>query len=198
MPRKAYSKEERIAIRENLIARAIEVFREKGFRNTTIDEVYIPVGISKTFFYTFFKSKNHLILEVIEEQYRLISKRFHENVWNYGADNGLRETFKDIASGKYYTATLDDRLYMRSAMTNDEYTKYMSNTIVRFSDILNTMGVPVSRMDPRTFYNLYMSIMLMRESEEGSIPFLFQETIDETVSFQQEWLIEYLRGLRVH
>lgn len=57
MSRKAYSEEERGLIRSRLMDVAAALFKEKGIRDTNIDEIYTPVGISKTFFYSFFPSK---------------------------------------------------------------------------------------------------------------------------------------------
>ena len=62
MSRKAYTREERESIRDSMIRRSVRVFAEKGLRNASLEDVYVPEGISKTFFYTFFPSKSSLSL----------------------------------------------------------------------------------------------------------------------------------------
>ena len=67
MSRKAYSEEERDLIRSRLMDVAAALFKEKGIRDTNIDEIYTPVGISKTFFYSFFPSKAVLAIAIMKE-----------------------------------------------------------------------------------------------------------------------------------
>lgn len=67
MSRKAYSEEERGLIRSRLMDVAAALFKEKGIRDTNIDEIYTPVGISKTFFYSFFPSKAVLAIAIMKE-----------------------------------------------------------------------------------------------------------------------------------
>lgn len=129
MSRKAYTQEERESIRTSMLRRSARVFAEKGLRNASLEDIYSPEGISKTFFYSFFPSKN-------------------------------------------------DR-------------------IVLFADILNMIGVPVSRMDPRVFYNMLMSIVWAHCSHQASMPFLYSEVARTSSEIQIERLIEYLGSLRV-
>ena len=72
MPKIAYSKQQREQIRENLIVLAQELMSIQGVRHTTIEQIYQRAGISRTFFYTFFASKEDLILEIIYYQQPLL------------------------------------------------------------------------------------------------------------------------------
>ena len=97
MSRKAYSEEERDLIRSRLMDVAAALFKEKGIRDTNIDEIYTPVGISKTFFYSFFPSKAVLAIAIMKEGMGGIGDLFRRNVWEYGAENGIKETFSEGA-----------------------------------------------------------------------------------------------------
>ena len=81
-------------VEEGLLA----LFKEKGIRDTNIDEIYTPVGISKTFFYSFFPSKAVLAIAIMKEGMGGIGDLFRRNVWEYGAENGIKETFSDPTS----------------------------------------------------------------------------------------------------
>ena len=72
MPKIAYSKQQREQIREKLIVLAQELMSIQGVRHTTIEQIYQRAGISRTFFYTFFASKEDLILEIIYYQQPLL------------------------------------------------------------------------------------------------------------------------------
>ena len=65
MPKVAYSENEREAIREALIKNGLELMAKQGIRHTTIEQIYERVGISRTFFYSFFPSKEEFIVETL-------------------------------------------------------------------------------------------------------------------------------------
>lgn len=65
MPKVAYSKEDRERIRAELVSVGLELMTKQGIRHTTVEQVYKKVGISRSFFYTFFPTKEELILETL-------------------------------------------------------------------------------------------------------------------------------------
>ena len=65
MPKVAYSEEEREQIREALVATALEEMARQGIQHTTVEQIYKKVGISRTFFYSFFSTKEDLIVEML-------------------------------------------------------------------------------------------------------------------------------------
>ena len=197
MSRKAYTAEERDAIRMNMLRRSAEVFAEKGLRETSLEDIYLPEGISKTFFYSFFPSKAALIIEMFHLQSEDMLGCFRTNVWNYGADNGLRTTLDDLLSGRWLIATFDDQTYNRTLLSDEEFAGFKNDRIVLFAEVLNLLGVPVSRLDPRVFYNMLMSIVWIGRTGKHSLPFLYGEAVDEAIDIQVDRLVELVSGLRV-
>lgn len=65
MPKVAYSEEDRERIRAKLIAVGLELMAEQGIQHTTVEQIYKKVGISRTFFYSFFAAKEDLIVETL-------------------------------------------------------------------------------------------------------------------------------------
>ena len=57
MARKAYSDEERAQVKEALMVTMIRCIADRGLIHSSIDVLCGKVGISKTFFYSFFSSK---------------------------------------------------------------------------------------------------------------------------------------------
>ena len=197
MSRKAYSEEERESIRVGLMDRAKSLFSEKGIRDTNIDEIYIPQGISRTFFYSFFPSKSHLVVSIAEREMARIGELFRGNVWEYGAENGMRETFREVISGRYYILSMDDQAYLRSQMTEDELTRFRNDVIVLFSDMLYTVGVPASGLDPRVFCNLVVSVLMTRMADGNSLVLTYPEASDEATDIQLEALVSLVMEKRV-
>ena len=74
LPKVGYSAQEREHIRESLVATALELMARQGIQHTTVEQIYQAVGISRTFFYTFFSTKEDLIVETLYlQQPRVLS-----------------------------------------------------------------------------------------------------------------------------
>ena len=63
MPKVAYSEAQREQIRRDLVAVGLELMTKQGIQHTTVEQIYQKVGISRSFFYTFFPTKEDLIVE---------------------------------------------------------------------------------------------------------------------------------------
>ena len=61
MARKAYSDEEKARIKESLMTTVIQCIADRGLIHSSIETLCGKVGISKTFFYSFFSSKEELV-----------------------------------------------------------------------------------------------------------------------------------------
>lgn len=196
--RKAYSDEDRGAIRRSMLERSARIFADKGLRDVSLEDIYVPEGISKTFFYSFFPSKVALITEVFRIQSAEILETVRSNVWRYGAENGIRETLSEILAGKWYIASFDDQQYLRGMMSEDEFAGFKNDRIVLFAEVLNILGVPISRLDPRVFYNMLMSVVWAGRSGQSAMPFLYGEVAGVTTDIQINHLVEYIASLSVN
>ena len=72
MPKVSYSEEEREKIRDALVDAGLDLMTKQGIQHTTVEQIYKKVGISRTFFYTFFPTKEDLIVEA--QNYRICSE----------------------------------------------------------------------------------------------------------------------------
>ncbi len=59
--------------REKLVSAAMELFAQKGFDKTTVDEIVAKAGVAKGTFYLYFKSKDDLIKELAFEVMPIMS-----------------------------------------------------------------------------------------------------------------------------
>lgn len=66
--------------REHLINTAIALFSEHGFHATGIDTLLAKTGMSKRTLYTYFRSKDELILAVLRHKDGLLRNQFMANV----------------------------------------------------------------------------------------------------------------------
>lgn len=63
MPKIAYSDKDKENIKKELIRVGLELMAKQGIQHTTVEQVYKEVGISRTFFYSFFPTKEDLVME---------------------------------------------------------------------------------------------------------------------------------------
>ena len=68
MPKVAYSEEDRERIRNELVSVGLALMAKQGIQHTTVEQIYKKVGISRTFFYSFFSTKEDLIVETLYMQ----------------------------------------------------------------------------------------------------------------------------------
>lgn len=74
MPRVAYSEEDRERIRAALMTEGLALMARQGVQHTTVEQIYQTVGISRTFFYSFFPSKEDFVVEALYlQQPRIIA-----------------------------------------------------------------------------------------------------------------------------
>jgi AcrR family transcriptional regulator len=55
--------------RELVLERALELFTEKGFQRTTIDDIGASLGVTKPFIYTYFDSKYSILEQLYDRAY---------------------------------------------------------------------------------------------------------------------------------
>ena len=85
MPKVSYSEEERSRIRQALVTTALTLMAKQGIQHTTVEQIYKAVGISRTFFYSFFPTKEDLIVETLYVQ----QPRLLDFAWKLMADPSL-------------------------------------------------------------------------------------------------------------
>lgn len=62
--------------KDRIVEEALKLFLEKGFNETSVDEITKASSISKGSFYTYFKSKEELLETIVKELLSNVEKRF--------------------------------------------------------------------------------------------------------------------------
>lgn len=81
-PKQSRSKE----TKNKIIKTAVNLFSEKGYNNTSSNEIAAKSGVSIGSFYAYFKDKKQLFLEVFEDYCNHIKKTIYSNI-NKDAEN---------------------------------------------------------------------------------------------------------------
>ena len=93
---KCYSDQEREYIRKRLKEEAAACMGQYGIRRTTVDEIVKRVNIPKGTFYLFYKSKELLLFEVIQEQHELVNQKLYQAISDMAGTEFSAEKITDV------------------------------------------------------------------------------------------------------
>lgn len=60
--------------RRLLLEKALELFEQKGYAATTVDDIAVAVGTTRATFYAHYPSKGHLMLVLVERSNRILTE----------------------------------------------------------------------------------------------------------------------------
>ena len=201
MPRVAYSEEDKVRIREELVTTALELMAVQGIQHTTVEQIYKRVGISRTFFYSFFPTKEDLIVETLYLQqpkilayvrslmedpglsWREAVKRFLPNCC-YGEENGIA------------VLTIEEQQQIFKHLTPESYRVFRERQHKLFGEILESFGICATVERVNLFTNLSLGAMVLRRAIPGTLPLLVPEAVDETVDFQLDSIVYALESMK--
>lgn len=98
---KSYSDQEREYIRKRLKEEAAKCLARYGVRRTTVDEIVKRVNIPKGTFYLFYKSKELLLFEVIQEQQEDVNRRLYQTISGIAPAELTADRLTDVIFGFY-------------------------------------------------------------------------------------------------
>ena len=201
MAKKKYSEDDKENIRRELLDIGMDLFIERGIRNTTLADIIQKVGISKPYFYTFFASYGELIGAIIERQ-RMIGLQLADRVL---ADDEI--PFEDevyvflldlLDNSKFPILMMDpdDTEYVFNQQNHHVYSNFQKNHAGYYEMLMLRFGIPSGKIDPRLFGNLYMILLRYIYADEKNLLFMFHEERDATLQSITKMLADYLTGIR--
>lgn len=201
MPKVAYSEEDRERIRTALITTALDLMAKQGVQHTTIEQIYKKVGISRTFFYSFFPTKEDLVIETLYLQ----QPRIIEYVRTLMADPSL--SWRGAVTQFLYSCcygerngiavlTIEEQQLIFKRLSEEKYREFRQRQLWLFGKILETFGIKADENKIGLFTNLSLSMMVMRRALPDTLPLLVPEAADETIDFQIRAIVDALEALK--
>ena len=201
MPKVAYSEEDRAHIRTALVAAGLELMARQGIQHTTVEQIYRSVGISRTFFYTFFPTKEDLVVETLYlQQPRILAyvKKLMEDPalsWREGVRKFLHDCCYGESNG-IAVLTVEEQQLLFRRLSKESRQLFREKQRRLFGQILEGFGIRASEERVALFINLSLTIMVIRRAIPHTLPLFVPEAADETVSFQIEAIVDALERLR--
>lgn len=201
MPKVAYSDADRERVREDLITVALEKMARQGIQHTTVEEIYRSVGISRTFFYTFFPTKEDLIVEALYTQQPKVlahAQRLMDNPafsWREGVRQFLVSCCYGEQSG-IAVMTLEEQQNLFRRLSPESYQVFREKQANLFGNILKCFGIRADKETIGLFTNLSLTVMVIRRAVPKNLPFLVPEAADATVEFQINAIVDLLEKMK--
>ena len=197
MPKVAYSDEDRERIRAQLVSVGLELMAKQGIQHTTVEQVYKKVGISRTFFYSFFSTKEDLIVETLYLQQPKIIKY----VQTLMADPALswRDAVKQFLHACCYgekngiaVLTIEEQQLIFKRLSEESYQVFRQKQRRLFGEILENFGIKADTARVNLFTNLSLTAMVVRRAIPDTLPLFVPEAADEAVNFQLDVIVNAL------
>ena len=201
MPKVAYSDADRERVRDDLITVALEKMARQGIQHTTVEEIYRSVGISRTFFYTFFPTKEDLIVEALYTQQPKVlahAQRLMDNPafsWREGVRQFLVSCCYGEQSG-IAVMTLEEQQNLFRRLSPESYQVFREKQANLFGNILKCFGIRADTETIGLFTNLSLTVMVIRRAVPKNLPFLVPEAADATVEFQINAIVDLLEKMK--
>ena len=201
MPKVTYSEEDRERIRAKLIAVGLELMAEQGIQHTTVEQIYKKVGISRTFFYSFFAAKEDLIVETLYLQQPKIIAYVKQLMadpalsWRDGVKHFLYTCCYGEKNG-IAVLTIEEQQLIFRHLSKESYQTFRKKQFRLFGEILENFGIKANVERIHLFTNLSLTVMVIRRAIPDTLPFFVPEAADETVDFQLNAIVDALEKLK--
>lgn len=201
MPKVGYSEEERERIRAALVTTALDHMARQGIQHTTVEQIYTAVGISRTFFYTFFPTKEDLIVETLYLQQPKIlayARSLMDDpalTWREGVERFLYACCYGERNG-IAVLTVEDQQRLFRRLSPESYRLFRERQLRLFGDLLEIFGVRADTASVRLFTNISLLAMVTRRAIPATLPLFVPEAADETVAFQIHAIADALTSMR--
>ena len=201
MARKSYSKQEREQVKEALMATVLQCIVDRGLIHSSIETLCQKVGISKTFFYSLFASKEELVCQALRyQQPRLLNyarqlMKDPSLSWRAGVETFLKNCCYGAKNG-VAVLSIEEEQQVYRCLSETNFQAFRRDQIVFYVRLLSIFGLPVDSIDPRLFGNLALAIMMVHKAIPDTMPFLFPEVAEDMVDFQVKALVDEMQRIK--
>lgn len=201
MPKVAYSEKDRERIRNALVSVGLELMAKQGIQHTTVEQIYKRVGISRTFFYSFFSTKEDLVVETLYLQQPKIIMYVKKLMadptlsWRDAVKQFLRACCYGEKNG-IAVLTIEEQQLIFKRLSKESYYMFRQKQFRLFGEILENFGIKADTARINLFTNLSLTAMIVRRAIPDTLPLFVPEVADETVDFQLDAIVNALEKLK--
>ena len=201
MPKVASSEGEREQIREALIDAGLELFSKQGIQHTTVEQIYTRVGISRTFFYSFFPAKEDLVVQAFyRQQPQMLAyaqKLMDEAKLSW--QDGVRQFLHNVCYGgqsRFAIMNVEEQQALFKCLSGENRQAFQERRLTFLTELLSIFGIHAGTQEIKLIGNLAFSVAILHRAIPDDLPFFFSDVADEMTSFQIDTVLNYMETLR--
>lgn len=182
MSRKAYSQQERTALKKRLHEIGLDIYLKQGIQNVKLPEILQLAGISKPFFYTFYPSLGDLIIDIIDEQRISIMKLLEKTQADETLDwRGKIEAFLypllHHREHRFFILSPEEEVWLYQRLTKQCFDSFQKSQIAFYEDLLAAWEVPLTAMPRRSWAIICYPSLLYETMPQPLSPFYFMSIL---------------------
>lgn len=188
-------------MREALLTTVLQCIVDRGLIHSSIEVLSKKVGISKSFFYSFFPSKEELVLQALRYQQPRLLRYARELMddpslsWREGVKTFLHSCCDGAKNGIAVLSMEEEQAIFR-CLSKESFQAFRADQLALYEAILVIFGIAPGKIDPRLFGNLALEMMMVQKAIPDSLPFLFPEAAEAMAKFQIDALADALQRAR--
>ena len=183
------------------MAVGLDLMTKQGIQHTTVEQIYQKVGISRSFFYSFFPTKEDLVVEMLYlQQPRIVEfarQLLHSSEldWRQAVTRFLHACCYGEQNG-IAVLTVEEQQKIFRRLSPESYQSFREKQQRLFGQLLEVFGVRPEPDRISLFTNLCLAIMVIQRAIPGSLPLLVPEAADATIDVQINAIVDWLASLR--
>ena len=180
----------------------IRCIADRGLIHSSIDVLCGKVGISKTFFYSFFSSKEELVLHALRYQQPRLpglcpSADGGPGAQLAGGRGNLPENCCYGAESGVAVLSIEEEQQARRCLSEENFQAFRQDQVSFYGKLLSIFGLPVDSIDPRLFGNLALSMMMVHKAIPDTMAdFYSQRWREDMVDFQVRALVDEMERVK--
>lgn len=177
MPRtKDQYSEIRKVSREKILSAALELFAKKGFHATSISQIAKKAKISKGLMYNYFKSKDKLLDEIIQQGFAEMEGLGYSGTMNASPEDQLKN-FVDVVLDNLYTNITYWKLYLALLVHPDIQKRFEKKMkifreefVTQFSELFRSLGCKKPKVEAFLLGTFFDGLALNFIAAEADFP----------------------------
>ena len=183
------------------MAVGLELMTKQGIQHTTVEQIYQKVGISRSFFYTFFPTKEDLVVEMLYLQQPRVVAYARQLLadpkldWRQAVTRFLRICCYGERNG-IAVLTVEEQQKIFHRLSPESYQSFREKQQRLFGQLMEIFGVRPTPERISLFTNLCLAVMVIQRAIPGSLPLLVPEAAEATIDVQINSIVDWLASLR--
>jgi len=162
--------------REKILSSALELFAKKGFHATSISQIAKKAKISKGLMYNYFKSKDKLLDEIIQQGFTEMESLGYYGIKKASPEEQL-ENFVDVVLDNLYTNVAYWKLYLALLVHPDIQKRcekkmeiFREEFANQFSELFRSLGFKKPKLEAFLFGTFFDGLVLNFIAAEVDFP----------------------------